>query len=247
MNTLPTPPPPTLRLRAPVRLIGPLHQTGVIRGTPGNANPLPSQTGREGRSVLCCMASATLKKKKKKKIWGNIKALKPPRLLCECLVCASASRRRHRIVMAAKRDRRFFTGKSSGNKGATLTALKHQTGQREALGCDGGRGQRGSSWCLGWAPSQKREHPTVLPRFYIFSSLGLTTCLPLKFALRANKFHLDPLKSWQRKLILFFFFPAEVEQWEPTACVYGAVSTGSCRPTLPAEPRPRLDPCRPHL
>lgn len=75
----------------------------------------------------------------KKKRGGGSKPTNP-RLLCERLVCVSASRRCRRLVMAAERDRRFYTGKSSGNKGATLAALKHQTDQREAFGCNVGGG-----------------------------------------------------------------------------------------------------------
>lgn len=68
-----------------------------------------------------------------KRKMGNIKALEPETFVrTSCLRVRFTARRR--LVMAAERDRRFYTGKSSGNKGATLTALKHQADQQEALG-----------------------------------------------------------------------------------------------------------------
>lgn len=87
------------------------------------------------------MALATLQKKKA----GNIKALEPKTFVrTSCLGVRFTARRR--LVMAAERNRHFYTGKSSANKGATLTAFKLQTDQQEALGfnlCQGG------SSCLG--------------------------------------------------------------------------------------------------
>lgn len=141
------------------------------------------------------MASATLQKKKKKR--GGRGRSKPsnPRLLCERLVCASASRRRHRLVMAAERDRRFYTGKSAGNKGATLAALKHQTDQREALGCNVGGGFWGGSWCLGWAPSKKKENKQLLCPDSISSLRWASHAWHGSLPFGQNKFHSYPLKS----------------------------------------------------
>lgn len=62
--------------------------------------------------------------------------------------------------MAAERDRRFYTGKSSGNKGATLAALKHQTDQREALGCNVEGGLWGGFLVFGLGPIKKKKRTT---------------------------------------------------------------------------------------
>lgn len=144
------------------------------------------------RFVLHGISHAAEKKTKKR---GGSKPTNP-RLLCKRLVCASASRHRHRLVMAAERDRRFYTGKSSGNKGATLAALKHQTDQREALGCNVGRGFWGGSWCLGWAPSKKKKENNQLLCPDSISSLHWASHAghgSLPFG--QNKFHSYPLKS----------------------------------------------------
>lgn len=78
-------------------------------------------------------------------------------------------------------------GKSSGNEGATLTALKHQTDQQEALGfnvC-----QRGFfAFGLGII-TKKREQPNALPRFCISSLFGFTS-LPWKLTLQLELFHI---------------------------------------------------------
>lgn len=130
------------------------------------------------------------KKKGTKKHKRNIKALEP-----ETFVRASGLRvrfmARRRLVAAAEQDRRFHAGESSGNKGATLTAFETSDGSA------------GSTWlqCVSegvlgvWVGPhhEKKERLNALPRFCIFSLLGLT-CLAWKLAFRENKSRCGPLK-----------------------------------------------------
>lgn len=121
------------------------------------------------------------RQKKRKKIRGTSKPSNP-RLLCERLVCASASW----LSVSSWRRLNGTDAFTQANHLETKEQLwppwnirrisrKHLAAMRV----------RGGSWCFGWAPSQKREQPDALPQFCIFSLLGLT-CLAWKCDFREN-------------------------------------------------------------
>lgn len=181
----------------PHTVIGPLHQTGFIRGTPGNANPLPSHT-RGGRTVLCCMASAMLQKN----ILGGTSKPSPfaaPNrgLLCERLVCSPASWHCYRLTLTVERDRRFSPTSHLETK-EQFDRLKTSDIGAEQL-------PRGYNGALGvWAgPHHKKRTPTftrvthekmtsVTSKTYIFVflffliSFGLL-CMPWKLSCSKNE------------------------------------------------------------
>lgn len=97
--------------------------------------------------------------------------------------------------MAAERDRRFYTGKSAGNKGATLAALKHQTDQREALGCNVGGGLWGVLGVWVGPHQKKKENKQLLCPDSISSLRWASHAWHGSLPFGQNKFHSYPLKS----------------------------------------------------
>lgn len=186
MNTYPSP------SFGPHTVIGPLHQTGFIRGTPGNANPLPSHTRGE-RTVLCSMASAMLQKN----ILGGTSKPSPlaapnRRLLCERLVCSPASRHCYRLMLTVEQDRRFSPTSHLETKEQFDHLKTSDIGAKQSL-----RGYNGalSVWA---GPHHKKSTPTFTQvthekmtfvtsktymrlRLLFFISFGLL-CMPWKLS-----------------------------------------------------------------
>lgn len=172
----------------PHTVIGPLHQTGFIRGTPGNVNPLE---GGKNRFVLHGIRHAT-----KKHIGGDIKALSicsPKRKTFVWVSCLFAC---FVALLSAHADgwagQTLFADKSSGNKGAAWRPknIRHRCKTVAA------RLQWGP-WHLAW-PHHKKRTPTftqvthekmisVTSKTYIsvevtfFISFGLL-CMPWKLS-----------------------------------------------------------------
>lgn len=140
---------PALSL-CPCTVIGPSHQTGFIRRTPGTANPLPSHTGGERFCGAWRPPHWTKHLEETSKPSSSVSQTKDS-YICECM-CVICPPSLHPSVMA-EQDRRFFCQQVIWKQKSTSTAsknIRHQWKKNSghSPNLPFGRG----------APSDKQEH-----------------------------------------------------------------------------------------
>lgn len=154
---------PTLSL-GPHTVIGPSHQTGFIRRTPGTANPLPSYTGGGGR--FCGAWCPPCRQKHLEETSKSSSFVARKLKTCVCVICSPSLHHCYLLLLTGWTGQTFNANKSSGNKRALRLPLKTSdiSGKQLPLGYNGATVMpQLDVWAL--PPSLKHEH-SPLPTWH---------------------------------------------------------------------------------